>query len=167
MKTTRPWTLLGYALAVGVLSFGVAGVMDTYGRMFSVPASAPSALGAFALIVLSLALTLRARLRALHERRPHARPVDPLMAARAAMLARASGLAGALAGGFYLGYGVYLLRDLDIAVLRQRALMCGLCVLAALCLVLAGYFLERICRLPKPPQHTEKPTSVGAGHEDY
>jgi len=164
VKTTRPLVLIAWALAVALLTFGGAGVVDAYDMMPSVPTSAPLALAAFAIIVFMLALTLRARLRAVRERRPNARPVDPLMAARAAMLARASSLVGALAAGVYLGYGVYLLRDLDVSALRQRAVLCAASVVAAALLVGAAYFLERVCRLPKPPQHTQEPPArIGAG----
>lgn len=171
MKPTRPLLLIGWGLAVALLAFGGAGVLDAYATLPDVPYSAPTALGAFALIVLMLALTLRSRLRAIRERRPGARPVDPLQAARAAMLARASCVVGALAAGLYLGYGIYLVRDLDIGALRERAVMCLASVVGGVLLAAAGYFLERVCRLPKPPHHGHEPDDVrtrehlGAPHE--
>jgi Protein of unknown function (DUF3180) len=155
VKPTRLPVLLAIAATAAVLAFGVTRVWDHYGTLPGVPLSAPLTLLALAVAVLATALALRNRFRQVRERRPGARPLDPLVAARAAVLAKASSVVGAVFGGLYGGYAVHLLADLDVEPRRQRLLFCGLCVLAAALLVTAALFLERVCRVPPPSADLE------------
>jgi ABC-type enterochelin transport system permease subunit len=147
--------LLGIAALAAVLSVAVVRVWAAYSELPRVPVSAPITLIGLAVAVLATALALRSRLRAVRERRPDAKPVDPLVAARAVVLAKASALVGAVFVGIYLGYGAYLLRGLDFQQERGRLIMCGLCVLAGALLVAAALFLERVCRVPPPTQEPD------------
>ena len=102
------------------------------------------------------ALSLRARLRAQRERRPGAKGVDPLAAARAVVFGQASALVASLVAGMYGGAGLFLIMyKLDMDPRRRPGRLRGLAVLAGAAVVAAALFLERVCRLPEDddPQH--------------
>ncbi len=148
MKPTRLPVLLGIVAVSAVLAAAGVRAWARYAELPRVPVSAPLTLLALAVGVFATALALRSRFRKIRERRPDAKPLDPLVAARAVVLAKASSVVGAIFLGGYGGYGLYLLWDFDEQ--RQRLIMCALCVLAGLLLVVAGLFLERVCRVPPP-----------------
>jgi len=152
VRSTRVSVLLGIAAVTALLAFAGASIWDQYGVLPRAPVSAPFTLLALAAAVLATALALRNRLRQIRERRPGAKPLDPLVAARAVVLAKASSVVGSLFVGLYGGYGALLLKDLEIGPRRQTLIMCGLCVLAGLLLIAAALFLERVCRVPPPPK---------------
>jgi hypothetical protein len=87
------------------------------------------------------------------ERRPEAKGVDPLMAARAVVFGQASALVAALVSGLYGGTGVFLLESLDIPARRDQAISAGFSVLAGVAVIAAAIFLERVCRLPEDDDH--------------
>jgi len=131
------------------VGWGGALLVDGQGRPLpEVPSSAPSVLGLFAAILLALALSTRARLRAWRERRPGAKPMDPLSIARYGVLARASSPVGAGVVGLYGGYAIFLMPGLDQS--GHHELMQGsvLAVAAGAAVAAAALFLERVCRLP-------------------
>ncbi len=109
------------------------------------PAGRPIVLALIAVVLLSTALSLRARLKAQRERRPGAKGVDPLMAARAVVFGQAAPLVAALVSGMYGGTGAFLLESLDIPARRDQAIYAGSSVLASIAVVAAA-FLERVCR---------------------
>jgi len=95
-----------------------------------------------------LGFTVRARIR----RRPGTRPIPPLTAAKAVVLAKASSLAGSLVTGAWLGVLGYVLprrSDLTAAAADTRAAVIG--AICAAALVAAGLWLEHSCRTPDPP----------------
>ena len=149
MKELRIRTLVGVFLAVGVLSWSGAGLWDTYGDLPDVPVAAPIVLGIIAAILLATALSVRSRLKAQRERKPDAKGVEPLMAARAVLFGQASALVAALVSGMYAGTGVFLLTGGGDQPLREtQTVYAGLSVVAGAAVVAAAVFLERICRLP-------------------
>lgn len=162
MKPTRPAVLLGLALAPGALVYGAVDLWQTRGTPPGVPVLAPFVLLLLAVVALSAGLSLRARFRAQRERRVDAKPVDPLTAARAAVFAKASSLVGSLVAGVYGGYGVWLWLHLDNDARREQAARCGFSVGAAILLVLAGLFLERVCRIPEDPDDPGRPRGSSA-----
>ncbi len=95
------------------------------------------------------ALSTRTRLRAQRERRPGAKGVEPLFAARAVVFGQASALVAALVAGMYGGTGVFLLSYLDIPPRRDQAIYAGAAVIAGIGVIAAALFLERVCRLPE------------------
>nr|WP_202035238.1 DUF3180 domain-containing protein [Streptomyces mexicanus] len=141
--------LIGVFVVAGVLSWAGARLWNAVGTLPSVPLAAPVVLALIAVVLLSTALSLRARLKAQRERRPGAKGVDPLMAARAVVFGQASALVAALVAGMYGGTGVFLLELLDIPTRRDQALYAGFSVLAGLAVIAAALFLERVCRLPE------------------
>ena len=149
MKELRIRVLIGVFVVAGVLSWAGARLWNAVGTLPSVPLAAPVVLALIAVVLLSTALSLRARLKAQRERRPGAKGVDPLMAARAVVFGQASALVAALVAGMYGGTGVFLLELLDIPTRRDQALYAGFSVLAGLAVIAAALFLERVCRLPE------------------
>jgi len=123
------------------------------GTLPSVPLAAPIVLALIAVVLLSTAISIRARLKAQRERDPDAKGVDPLMAARAVVFGQASALVAALVAGMYGGTGVFLLEYLDIPARRDQAIYAGFSVLAGLGVIAAAVFLERVCKLPDDDEH--------------
>jgi hypothetical protein len=120
-----------------------------------VPNSAPITIFCVALLLFAVALGLRNRIKAQRmgvrpagERTP--KPLNPLQAARAAVLGKAGSLVGSLVVGAYAGYGVFQALDISVAIRRENAISCGWAVLAGVCLSAAGLFLERLLRVPPP-----------------
>ncbi|BDH08596.1 MULTISPECIES: DUF3180 domain-containing protein [Streptomyces] len=159
MKQLRIRVLAGVFVVAGVLSWAGARLWNSLGTLPSVPVAAPIVLALIAVVLFATALSLRARFKAQRERRPDAKGVDPMMAARAVVFGHASALVAALVSGVYGGTGVLLLELLDIPARRDQAIYAGFAVLAGFAVIAAAILLERICRLPEdddtPPTGTE------------
>lgn len=112
------------------------------------------------MVLLATALSLRSRLKAQRERRPGAKGVEPLMAARAVVFAQASALVAALVAGMYGGVGVFLLTDaLDVPARRDQAWYAGFSVLAGVAVIAAALFLEHVLKLPEDDETPEAPAA--------
>ncbi|MFG2330224.1 DUF3180 domain-containing protein [Streptomyces sp. NPDC048604] len=148
MKQLRLKVLAGLFLGAGVLSWGAARLWDAVGTLPSVPLAAPIVLAAIAVVLAATALSLRARLKAQRDRRPGAKGVEPLMAARAVVFGQASALVAAVVSGMYGGAGVFLLGSLDMPARREQAVYAAFSVVAGIAVIAAALFLERVCRLP-------------------
>ncbi|MDX3536533.1 DUF3180 domain-containing protein [Streptomyces sp. MB09-01] len=150
MKQLRPAVLAGIFVVAGVLSWAGARLWNAYGTLPGVPLAAPVVLGVIAAVLLATALSMRSRLKAQRERRPGAKGVEPLMAARAVVFGQASALVAALVAGMYGGVGVFLLTDsLDIPARRDQAWYAGFSVLAGVAVIAAALFLEHVLKLPE------------------
>ncbi|GGY44237.1 hypothetical protein GCM10010363_26440 [Streptomyces omiyaensis] len=149
MKQLRLKVLAGLFLGAGVLSWGAARLWDSVGTLPSVPLAAPIVLAVIAVVLTATALSIRVRLKAQRERRPDAKGVEPLMAARAVVFGQASALVAALVAGMYGGVGVFLLGFLDVPARRDQALYAAASVVAGLAVIAAALFLERVCKLPE------------------
>ena len=91
---------------------------------------------------------LRSRIRD----RTGARPVEPLIAARAVLVARASAQAGAIMTGAWVGLLVYVApRSADIAAAADDTAAAALGAVGALVLVGGGLWLQHCCRTPDDP----------------
>lgn len=149
MKQLRIRTLIGLSLVAGVLSWAGARLWDSFGELPGVPLAAPIVLAVIAVVLLATALSFRARFRAQRERRPGAKGVEPLMAARALVFGQASALVAALVTGVYGGVGVFLLSLLDVPARRDQAIYAGFAVLAGVGVIAAALYLEHVCKLPE------------------
>ncbi|WP_155058105.1 DUF3180 domain-containing protein [Streptomyces blattellae] len=149
MRELRIRVLAGVFVVAGVLSWAGARLWNSLGTLPSVPLAAPIVLAAIAAVLLATALSLRSRLKAQRERRPDAKGVDPLMAARAVVFGQSSALVAALVAGMYGGTGVFLLESLDIPARRDQAIYAGFSVVAGIAVIAAAIFLERVCKLPE------------------
>ncbi|WP_306318589.1 MULTISPECIES: DUF3180 domain-containing protein [unclassified Streptomyces] len=156
MKQLRIRTLVGLFVVAGVLSWAGARLWNSLGTLPSVPLAAPIVLAVIAVVLLATALSIRSRLRAQRERRPEAKGVEPMMAARAVVFGQASALVAALVAGMYGGTGVFLLELLDMPARRDQAIYAGFSVLTGAAVVAAAIFLERTCKLPddEDPEET-------------
>jgi Protein of unknown function (DUF3180) len=150
MRPTRWTMLLAIAAVTTALVWGLLSIWESTVGVVSLtlPWTAPIALGFVAAILLAVAISLRNRLADEIQR---AR-VNPFFAARAAMFARASSRTGALIAGAYVGVALFFLPDLDVPARRDRVVVAAVSVLASLAMVGAGLYLERVCRLPEPPE---------------
>lgn len=151
---TRPATLFVAALAAAAVAWLV--ISRFYYDLPSLPWLPALTLAALAVAEAVAAHYTKARI----DRKPGHDPIDPLLVARLVALAKASSLAGAIFGGFYLGVTGWLLIE------RQRnahpaqdlpAVLAG--VAASVVLVAAALWLERSCRIPEQPDESEKTPS--------
>lgn len=149
MRELRIRVLAGVFVVAGILSWAGARLWNSIGTLPSVPLAAPVVLALIAVVLLATALSLRGRFKAQRERRPEAKGVDPLMAARAVVFGQASALVAALVAGMYGGTGVFLLELLDMPARRDQAIYAGFAVVAGIAVIVAAIFLERVCRLPE------------------
>ena len=146
MTPTRPRTLLLLAIVAVSLGWGVTFFVDrVVGRFFPVPWSVPVVMGVLALAVVAWTRGTKARLA----RKAGTKPMPPLVAARTAALALATSRTGSVVGGFYLGVALglaqYWSANPDARLIVVAALLTSA---ASLGLVLAGLWLERVCRIP-------------------
>lgn len=147
-------------MVAGILSWAGARLWNAYGTLPGVPLAAPIVLGVIAAVLLATALSMRSRLKAQRERRPGAKGVEPLMAARAVVFGQASALVAALVAGMYGGVGVFLLTDsLDIPARRDQAWYAGFSVLAGVAVIAAALFLEHVLKLPEDDDQAPESTA--------
>ncbi|MBT3163461.1 DUF3180 domain-containing protein [Streptomyces sp. Vc74B-19] len=162
MKELRIRVLAGVFVVAGVLSWAGARLWNSFGTLPSVPVAAPIVLALIAVVLAATALSLRSRLKAQRERRPDAKGVDPLMAARAVVFGQASALVAALVAGLYGGTFVVLLGSLDIPARRDQAIYAGFSVVAGIGVIAAAIFLERVCKLPEDEDDNDHPGTAPA-----
>lgn len=149
MTPTSGRLLAALAVLSAAAGWGLSGVWETVtGRYLPVPWTTAAALALLAAALLIWALLVRPRLR--HD--PDARPLEPLVAARTAALAMAASRTGAIAGGVYLGIALSFATRWAQDAGRERVVSAGLAVLASVALVAVALWLERMCRLPDPPE---------------
>jgi hypothetical protein len=160
VRELRIRVLAGVFVVAGILSWAGARLWNSIGTLPSVPLAAPIVLALIAVVLTATALSLRGRFKAQRERRPEAKGVDPLMAARAVVFGQASALVAALVAGMYGGTGVFLLEFLDIPARRDQAIYAGFSVVAGIAVIVAAIFLERVCRLPEDDEHNNGAASA-------
>ena len=150
MRGTQPRHLLVGAGVAAVLGFVVARwVESSGGSPLPVPWSALAGMVAIAAGVVIVAWPVR---RWNHGDR--SRRLDPLRAARAAVLAKAASLSGAILVGWFAGQGAAALGDLTIEPRRGRFVLAMVAVLVATLVLVAGLVGQRWCR--RPPDEDEQ-----------
>jgi hypothetical protein len=138
---TRDLLVAGLVAALVVNLF----VRLTYGSLPAFPLLAGATLGVLGLAEALAGNALRARIR----RRPGTAPVQPLVAARAVLVAKASALAGAIMAGAWAGVLVHVVpRSAEVVAAAADAAAAGVGLLCALGLVGGALWLERCCRTP-------------------
>lgn len=144
MRPSRVGLLLALLTGVAAVVWGVLRVVESRGGTSpQLTWTAPVAIVLLTVCVLVATVALRRRLRGDLDRPPP----NPLGVARMAVLGKASAHVGPIVGGFYLGYLVLLLPDLDISGRRDRAFISAVALLAAVGLSAAGLWLEHTCRV--------------------
>jgi hypothetical protein len=149
MARTRLRTLVLVAVGATALGWLVVRVLASRGVVLpAVPWAMVAVLVLIAAVVLAMGWSVRQYLRGEHP------TLDPLRAARTAVLAKASCYTGALLAGWYAAQVLDVLGDLGIESQRDRALAAGLAVLGAVVLAAVGLVVEWFCRIP-PPEDPE------------
>lgn len=145
MKPTRIPLLLLASLLAG--AFGYLLAETSYSQIPPLPGLAPVSLVLLAVAEAAIASVVRSKIRG---RRPTGRPLHALQVARAAVLAKASSLAGALIAGVYGGIFLWTFaRRGDVATYGDDARVSGLSAAASGLVVVAALVLERACRTPE------------------
>ncbi|MCD2194035.1 DUF3180 domain-containing protein [Actinomycetospora endophytica] len=140
---TSPSILLVVAVAAGLAANLLVGLF--YNSLPPLPAPAGLTFLVLGLVEAGVAVVLYRRIR----RRPGARPVDALSAARAVALAKASAVAGALVGGVWVGVLAYVLPRRDqVAAAASDTTAAVIGIVGAAVLVAAALGLEWCCRTP-------------------
>jgi Protein of unknown function (DUF3180) len=98
--------------------------------------------------------------RARIARRPGTKPIEPLVAARLAALAKASAHGAAVLAGVFGGIAIYLASSLDKPTPRRDFFVSGGTALAAVALIAGALVLEHACRVPKGPEDEDEHRST-------
>jgi Protein of unknown function (DUF3180) len=167
MKPTRISTLVATAVVVTLVSLMLLRSLRAAGHTLP---PVPWTAGVGLLLVGALVYAAAVPVRRLTHGSPRATPIDPLRAARTAVLGKATAYAGAVILGWYLGQVLLYAPDLDIDARRSQAIRAGLTALAALVTCVAGLLAERMCRVPPPddraPQVGGRPDQRGDDGDD-
>jgi len=145
VQPTKPWSLAAIAAVCAALAWIV--VKFTFSDVAPLPWTAVPALILLAIGEFGFARNLGPRLRG----EQGAKPIQPMAVPRVVALAKASSAAGAAIGGLAFGFLIYTIPLLDKPVPGHDAIVSAVTMLAAVVLVLAALYLERVCRAPEPP----------------
>lgn len=143
MRPTRPWALVLLAAVAGAVAYILT-------RAFYADVPSPPTFAPLWLLLLALAEAYTAQLtRGRLAGRQGTKPINPLVVARLAALAKASSPVGALATGAYAGFLAKVAMTSGPAAHDDtRTAIAG--VVCGLALTAAALVLERVCRV-KPP----------------
>lgn len=159
MKRTSAGVLIVLALLGGGAGFLLDHVLTVSGRATFTPSGfLPVLLLLVAGASLGLAWPVRRSVRGASPQ-----PIDPFRALRAATLARASSLLGAIMAGFGAGLALFLVSRPVAAPVGSMVAMASL-VASSIVLVAAALVAEQFCTLPKDPDDRE-PDDPAAGAE--
>lgn len=157
MRRTSPVVLVLLAAAGGGIGYLIDHLLTVGGRATFAPSEfLPVLLLLLAAAVLALAWPVRRSVRGQSRTR-----IDPFRATRAATLARASSLLGALMAGFGSGLLVFLLSRPVGPQVGSVVAMAAL-VASSLVLVVAALVAEQFCTLPKDPDDRQPDDPAGA-----
>lgn len=163
MNPTRMRLL--FAIVVAGLLCGVTAArvyLAVTTMLLTVRITTPVAMGIMCSALLWWTLLVRRRLlhvaRAKHEAansgtpfRMEERPLEPLLAARTVALAFAASRVGSYVCGFYVGVAITLFGHFEVMDVRWSFAMAVATAVICLVLVAVALWLERSCKLPKPP----------------
>jgi hypothetical protein len=145
MRPTRVWQLVAAGVLAGVAAYVLTAAF--YADLPSPPRFAPLWLLLLALAEGYTAALTRARLSG----RPGTKPINPIVVARLAALAKATSPVGALGLGAYAGFLVRVAR-MTSAQATTDTRTAGLGMGCSLGLAVAALLLERVCRVKRPPE---------------
>ena len=169
MSPVRRRDLLALAVGLAVAAWLV--VRAAYGSLPPLQWWLPVPLGALAVAEALGARALRARLTAQRDRRPGpgrtpaatARPVEPLLVARLAVLAQASAYVGAVLAGCWAGVLLHTVPALgELAAARGDTVTAVIGVVLSAALTAAALWLEHVCKVPLDEDDEGGPRGVRA-----
>lgn len=151
MSQTKPKTLAIAGVLGLVLSYAFNFVWETYGQMLpGIPWLAIVGMLILSIVLLVLGIPIKK-----WNEGERTRAIDPLKAARVAMMAKSAALAGAALTGWYAGSAVYLLTSGGGARSNSGVGML-FAVASAAVLMIVGLIVESYCQLPPDdPEGTE------------
>jgi hypothetical protein len=164
VRPVRRVELVVLALAVAFATWLV--VRSAYGSLPPFRWWLPVPLGVLAVAEALGARALRARLTAQREGRRSpgrtpataARPVEPMLVARLAVLAQASAWVGAVLAGAWAGVLAYTAPAVGrLTAATGDTVTAALGVVLAAGLAVAALWLEHVCRVPPGPEDDERP----------
>ncbi|MBT8225788.1 MAG: DUF3180 domain-containing protein [Dactylosporangium sp.] len=148
LPATQPATLVVAVLAAAGCAW--LGLDRFYGSLPRLPWLPPLTLAGLAVVEGMVARQVKAWI----DRKPTAKPIEPLLIARYVVLAKASALVGAIFGGLYVGMTSWLLVQRAVLVEADRdfpAAAAG--TVGSGILLVAAVVLERACRVPPSADH--------------
>lgn len=146
LQPTRRSTLA--ALIAGSAVIGWVLVSAFYGDIPRLRWYMPAWAGVLALAEVVFAINLKDRIG----RKKNADPVDPIVAARALALAKASAYVGAVIAGLWAGFAAYAGSQWGHLISAKADTVVALVGVAlSLALTVAGLWLEHCCRVPGDP----------------
>lgn len=156
-------TQTGTLAVAAVVGAGVGWLMfaglDALGQPLpSVPLAAAFAVALSALVVAGFAVNTHRVVQKRRERLESRTAVTLLALGKTALVGGV-----ALAAG-YLAVAVYFWPRLDAALPRERVWASLLAALAGIGLAVAGFFLERACRIPRPPDDENDNSATPPGN---
>ncbi|MCW2901373.1 MAG: hypothetical protein JWO67_3638 [Streptosporangiaceae bacterium] len=154
MKATRPAVLTAIVVGVALVTWAV--VRLAYVSLPPLPWTAVPTLLLLALGEAFTGITLRGRIA----HKPDTKPVEPMVVARMAALAKASSHAAAVLAGVFGGFVLYLAASLDKTTPRHDFFVSVGTFVAAVILVGAALVLEYCCRVPKEPDEEQDRTRL-------
>jgi hypothetical protein len=154
VKPTRITVLAAVLIGVAVVVWAM--VRFWYTSLPLLPWTMVPSLLLLALGELYTAFFTRARI----QHKPGTKPIEPLVAARLAALAKASAHAAAVLAGVFAGMAVYLASSLDKPSPRRDFFVSGGTALAAIALIIGALVLEHACRVPKGPEDEDERRSA-------
>lgn len=157
MRRTRWQTLATVAAVVTVGAWLLLRVLEGQGIT---PPPVPGTVVLVCLVISAVVLRMGWAVRQfLRGRRPD---LDPLRAARTAVLAKASCLTGSVLLGWYLAQVLLVVGDLDIEPRRDRAVAAAVAAAGALVLTVVGLVVEHLCQVPPPSDKDAAQAGTGA-----
>ncbi len=154
-RPARVRVALGLGAGAVAFFWALLGLLDRSARTLPpLPWAAAVATAALAAVVVAFGLPVRRWVRGERTTR-----LDPLVAMRTLVLAKAAAYGGALLAGWYAAQGLVLLPDL-VGDRLTRLVVAGLAALAAVAVCVAGFVVQRWCELP--PDDETRPPGAGA-----
>lgn len=135
-------------LCVGAAVFALLHLLN-YADLPVLPWTAVPTLLLLALGEAFTGFNIRSRINRKPGAKTELKPVEPLMVARMAALAKASAHAAAALAGLFAGFAAYLAGSLDKPTPRHDFVVSVGTFVSAVALVAAALFLEYACRVPK------------------
>ena len=143
MKAARPGTAVLVALVTGAVGWYALRLWEDSGRLLpQVPWTALAGMVALAVAVVATGLPVYRWRSGRRETR-----LDPLVAARTVVFAKAAVYGGALLAGWYAAQALVVLPDV-VGARRTRLILAALCAAAAVAVTAAGFLVQHWCTLP-------------------
>ncbi len=154
MTATRWQTLVLVAVVTGGLAWtGLVVATRQGGTAPVVPWLVAAVIAVIAVVVLWMGRQVKEFLAG---RKPD---LNPIRAARTAVLAKAAGYTGALLAGWYGAHALVVLPDWAIVSMRAVVLSAAVAAVSAVVLGVVGLVVESMCKVPPP-------TDLPAGEDD-